>query len=69
MALRAIEKVLISGQIPEIRESLTELFHEWIVSDDDPDLQQRRKMLLHYDTLQALLTDAEEIDTHQNHSP
>lgn len=61
MATEAIENVLISGEIADIKSSLTDFFHDWLVSDNDPDLEERRHKLFHYQVLQGILTEAQQI--------
>lgn len=61
MAMEAIEKLLVSGELADIRESLKEFFFAWLVSDEDHNLEERREKLFHYIVIHGLLKEAEEI--------
>lgn len=63
MAMEAIENVLISGEITDLQASLTDWYHQWTVSDDDPDLEERRQKYYHYQVIMGMLTEAEQIRT------
>lgn len=61
MALEAIEDVIISGEISEIRESLEEFFLEWVQSEDDHEQEERIRRVFHYRVLLGILMEAERI--------
>lgn len=68
LALEAMEDVIIADDIANIRESLTQFFYEWIQSEDDHDIYERRNRLFHYQVILGILSSAEAIKKARNES-
>ena len=60
-ALEAMEDVIISDDVANIKSSLTEFFYEWIQSEDDHDHFERRTKVFHYRVILGLLSQAEQM--------
>jgi len=61
MAMDAIENLIIADDLNAIRETMTDLLLDWIISAEDPDIQERRKKVFHYQVIMELITDAQSI--------
>lgn len=61
MALEAVENVLISDELPAIRESLEDFFLEWVQCEDSREQEERIRRVFHYRVLLSLLSEVERI--------
>lgn len=57
----AIDLVMISDEAERIKESLSDFFLEWVQSEDEADLKERRAKVFHYKVLMEMLSHVEEL--------
>jgi hypothetical protein len=54
-----MDLMMISDDVKKIKGSLSEFFLEWVQSDTEPELTERRTKVFHYRVIMEVLSHAE----------
>lgn len=56
--MEAIEDLIMADDLNAIRETMTDFLLDWVSNADEPDIDERRKKVYHYQVIMDIITQA-----------